>query len=414
MGKVDGGPILLKRIAAIGFIFVCATVAWMILAAGIWSRTNSSEDKLLPGVASTWGAPQEQVQPVAVADDPLAASGNPTSGGQPKSSLVRLDAERTRVNADLALEYRQKGLLWYSTYVVQFNGSYRFRNSSNQPQRITLNFLFPAQQALYDDLSITESGRALPFSAGSDGAAASVILQSGQTADFRVSYRSHGLDSWRYGFGKEVKQTRDFELALKTNFDLIDFPANTLSPTEKHSTGNGWELEWRYRNLISGFEIGMAMPERLQPGPLAGEISAFAPVSLLLFFFVLFTLTTLRGVDLHPMNYFFLAAAFFAFHLLLAYSVDHISIQLAFVLSSLVSVGLVVSYLRVVIGPRFAVLEAGMAQFVYLVLFSFSFFLKGFTGLAITVGCIVTLFVAMQITARVRWRDHFALQPARS
>jgi len=35
---------------------------------------------------------------------------------------------------------------------------------------------------------------------------------------------------------------------------------------------------------------------------------------------------------------------------------------------------------------------------IYLVPFSYAFFFKGFTGLAVTVGCIVTLFVAMQMT----------------
>jgi hypothetical protein len=42
------------------------------------------------------------------------------------------------------------------------------------------------------------------------------------------------------------------------------------------------------------------------------------------------------------MNYFFLAAAFFSFHLLLAYLVDHISIHMAFAVCSAVSVFLVV------------------------------------------------------------------------
>src|SRR5207249_9915006 len=97
-------------------------------------------------------------------------------------------------------------------------------------------------------------------------------------------------------------------------------------------------------NLISGFQIGITMPEKLQPGPLAGQISYFAPVSLLLFFFLMFIITTLRRIDLHPMNYFFLAAAFFSFHLLLAYLVDHISIHVAFLLCSVVSVFLLVSY----------------------------------------------------------------------
>jgi hypothetical protein len=224
----------------------------------------------------------------------------------------------------------------------------------------------------------------------------------------RVAYRSHGLESWRYRLGDDVSQARDFVLQVRTNFKGIDFPLNALSPTEKRETPDGWELVWQYRNLISGFQIGVTMPEKLQPGPLAGQISYFAPVSLLLFFFLMFIVTTLKSIDLHPMNYFFLAAAFFSFHLLLAYLVDHISIHLAFAIGSAVSIFLVVSYLRLVVGPRFAVVEAGGAQLVYLVLFSYAFFLHGFTGLAVTIGCIVTLFVVMQLTARIRWAERFS------
>ncbi len=148
----------------------------------------------------------------------------------------------------------------------------------------------------------------------------------------------------------------------------------------------------------------MAMPEKLQPGPLAGRISFFAPVSLLFFFFFMFVIAALRGIQLHPMHYFFLATSFFAFHLLLAYLADLISIHLAFAVSSAVSIFLVVSYLRIVVNPRFAWREAALAQVVYLVLFSYAFFFKGFTGLAITIGAIASLFVAMQATARTNWR----------
>jgi len=60
-----------------------------------------------------------------------------------------------------------------------------------------------------------------------------------------------------------------------------------------------------------------------------------------------------------------------------------------------------------VVGPRFAWLQAGGAQFIYLVMFSYASFVPGYTGLAITTGCIVTLFVVMQLTARVRWAERF-------
>jgi len=74
------------------------------------------------------------------------------------------------------------------------------------------------------------------------------------------------------------------------------------------------------------------------------------------------------------MNYFFLAAAFFAFHLLMAYLVDHISIHWAFMICSAVSVFLVVTYLRLVAGLRFCGIDRGGAQLVYLVLSPYAFF----------------------------------------
>ena len=58
-------------------------------------------------------------------------------------------------------------------------------------------------------------------------------------------------------------------------------------------------------------------------------------------------------------------------------------------------------------GIDFAV-EAGLAQLTYLVLFSYAFFFKGFSGLAVTIGSIITLFIVMQLTARIRWSEHFA------
>ena len=131
-------------------------------------------------------------------------------------------------------------------------------------------------------------------------------------------------------------------------------------------------------------------------------------MSLLFFFTVMVILGVLSGKSLHPMNYFFLAAAFFSFHLLLAYLVDHLQIHASFLISSAVSLFLVVTYLRRAAGLRSTVREAALAQLVYLVLFSYAFFFEGYTGLTVTIGAVLTLFVLMQITARVDWGEVFA------
>ena len=115
-------------------------------------------------------------------------------------------------------------------------------------------------------------------------------------------------------------------------------------------------------------------------------------------------LSQVRGHELHPMHYFLLSCAFFAFHLLFAYLVDRLSIGASFAIASAVSVFLVISYARLFVGWLFAVREIGIAQLLYLVLFSYTFFWDGFTGLAITIGAIATLFFVMQTTGRSAFR----------
>jgi inner membrane protein involved in colicin E2 resistance len=409
---------MVKRIVAIVFIFVCASVAWAILGGTIFSRTYDLNAVSENRVASTWGTPQNQAPPAASFQQVNTKKEESTENGKKivrnveEKVDVPLTLESSHIDVALDLEHRQKGLLWYSTYKVNFGGVYAFHNPSDKDQSVIFRLDFPASKAIYDDLIFTVDDQAVPVTNEKNTASGVAKVAAGKTATLKVGYHSQGLNEWRYSFGtSDVAQVHDFALNMKTNFSDIDFPDNTLSPSEKHETASGWDLSWSYKNLVSGYQIAMVMPEKLQPGPLAGKISFFAPVSLFFFFFLMFIITTMRGIELHPMNYFFLAAAFFSFHLLLAYLVDHVSIHTAFAVSSVVSVFLVVSYLRLVIGMQFASREAAIAQFVYLVMFSYAFFLKGFTGLAITIGSVVTLFVVMQVTGRIHWTDKFAVKP---
>jgi len=383
-----------RNVAAIIAIFVCTAVGWIMLGASVETRTKEAGSELAPRVSSMWGGPQKQTPPAAIV----------TVKTDDKGSLriYNLPVERSRIRVALDLEQRQKGLLWFPTYRVDFRGDYLVRNDSPGDE-IALKLVFPAASAIYDDLVLRVDGQNVPMTTSDNAVTAIVHRAPGSLMRVETGYHSQGQATWLYSFGESVAKVNDFALEMRTNFKAVDFPQGTLSPTEKKESGAGWQLAWKYTNIVTGYGIGMAMPEKLQPGPLAGRISYFAPVSLLFFFFVMFILSTLRRIPLHPMHYFFLATSFFAFHLLLAYLVDHISIHAAFAICSAVSIFLVVSYLRVVVNAKFAWREAALSQFVYLVLFSYAFFFKGFTGLAITIGAIVSLFIAMQATARVNW-----------
>ena len=395
----------MRNVLAIIGILLCTSLAWAILGTNIMARSYSADSGLGTQVAGIWGGPQEQTPPSAISTKIVPRVVEETVNGKTKKTTVNdtivkaLPLEQSRIKAALDLEQRQKGLLWFATYKVAWNGQYLFRNDTDVDD-ITLSLRFPAPGAIYDDLVFLVDGQPVTTTTRDGAVTVNVKRAPGSVIRLTVGYRSQGLNTWYYSLGENVTQVRDFVLEMSTDFRDVDFPQGSMSPTEKRRTDDGWMLTWRYRNLVTGSKIGMVLPEKLQPGPLAGRISYFAPVSLLFFFFLIYVITTLKGIQLNPVHYFFLATSFFAFHLLLAYLVDHISIHLAFAICSAVSIFLVVSYLRIVVGPRFAFVEAALAQLVYLVGFSYAFFFKGFTGLTVTIGAILSLFLVMQLTAR--------------
>jgi inner membrane protein involved in colicin E2 resistance len=236
-------------------------------------------------------------------------------------------------------------------------------------------------------------------------------VSAGDTLSFQVRYKSRGEGAWRYAPSTSAGTLRDFHLTMHTNFDEVDFPEGTMSPSTSTTDGNGRALSWHFDRIVTGYGIGMVMPTRIQPGELAASLAFSAPISLFFFFLIVAVLAKLRGLDIHPINYLFLGAAFFSFHLFFAYSVDRISPALAFGIASVISIGMVTAYLRLVVSDRFAFREAALAQLVYLVGFGLAHFLEGFTGLTLTLVSIATLFVVMMLTGRIKWSQTLAPNP---
>ena len=404
-----------RRIAAIVFIFICSSVAWVILGTVTSYRTYQQDEKLKQAVGELWGTAQKQEAAKIEYNEPVEKKDEVPPGSM-ETPHTRIDyythpylLDGSEINVALKLEHRKKGLLWYATYKVNFDGKYLIKNDFDVERDFVFTYSFPSKEGIYDNFSLLVDGQKINDIQPVDGKVVyQTRLRPQQESNIVVSYGSQGMDEWWYAFGKDVSQIRNFKLTATTDFKDIDFPENSISPTTKEKIGNGWKLDWQFASLISGIQIGIKMPQKLNPGPFASRVSFFAPVSLFLFIFLIFIITAVRKIDIHPMNYFFIAAAFFSFHLLLTYLADHIDIYPAFAISSVVSIVLVTTYMRLVVGPRFALMEIGLSQLIYLVFFSYTFFLEGYTGLTVTICCILTLFVVMQFTGRIDWNTIFS------
>ena len=385
----------LKRLIAIGGIIICTAVGWFILGSSVLVRSGVSLNRCGPEVTGGWGPVMTQPHPSIYYNSPGSANGR-----------HMIQPSQSNVSVSLRYEPKRKGLLWYRTFLVDFQGEYSLQNPTQITQTIYIRFEFPAANASYSDFSFVINGApSTENNKTAEGITEAVTLAPGQSAKFAVSYKSRGTERWGYSFG-DTTRIRNFRLAMTTDFSEFDFPAGTGSPTERARAAEGWKFVWSYPDVINAQAIAMGMPSVANPGPVASRMSFFAPVSLLFFFAVLILIGMVWEVKLHPMNYFFLAAGCFAFQLLFAYLVDLIPLFLAFAISAAVSLALVSGYLLAAAGRRFARIAA-LAQFAFIVLFSYSFFFEGLTGLTITIGAIVTLALLMIATARVNWADKF-------
>src|SRR5258708_12302151 len=125
---------MLRRILAITAIFFGVSLSWAILGSTIFARTYSAGNSLSGRVASTWGAPQEQAPPevqyVWMESQTVTAeeNGKKVTREERKERGQAVSLDSSRVEAQIHVDYPQKGLLWFTTYTLPFRGSHRERS----------------------------------------------------------------------------------------------------------------------------------------------------------------------------------------------------------------------------------------------------------------------------------------------
>jgi hypothetical protein len=388
---------LISSLAIIG----CTAVAWFILGAALSQRTHESSHSMRGEVSDVWGPAITQQHPSAWFETPNAPGGR---------AQVQPSTSRIKVNFDY--DPKRRGLIWHRTYDVSFTGDYTFTNPTKIPQTFYISFPLPPGTAGLHGFEFSlgkdkETSQALPGAAGVVTRA--IQLPASGSVTLETGYATRGTDTWKYEF-PDKRRISGFQLAMRTDFHEINFPVGTGSADHRKDDANGYDLTWNYPDVLTAQSIGMDMPKRLNSGPVAARIAFFAPVSLLFFVTVVLLIGGMKGIPLHPMHVFFISAGFFAFHLLFAYLVDHLSLAPSFTIAAITSALLVSGYLKAVGGNRlFAV--ALPAQIIYLIVFSASFFFDGYTGITLTVLAVITLALLMFLTARTDWKRFFAKNP---
>ncbi len=391
----------IKKIIAIGIIYIIGWAGWWVLGTITSIRSNDFSYRLGPQVEALWGTQLSQQAPTFSVKIP---------GTKRKRWLM---PSKNNIQIDITPDYRKKGLLWYSTYNCIFDSVYSIENTQQVTQKVYLHFNFPAKGATYDEFSMHLDDKLLVTPVDTKSGVDEIIeLKPGEKTDFKIHYKTRGIDSWKYLMAENTGRVQNFYLLAKTGFKNVDFTEDSLSPMSKTESDSGTEmlLTWEASDLITNGNIGIIVPEKINPGPLTTRITYFAPVCLFFFFILIATIGIMYKINIHPMHYLFITAGFFAFHLMLSYLAGHIWIHFAFIVSATISTLLVTFYLSAALGRNFPWKVAVAGQLFFLILFSYTFFIKGITGVIVATGSVVTLGILMKVTANVDWDTVFKSQ----
>jgi len=196
-----------KRFWGMLVIWFFTAAAWMVLSATVFIRSEASDSGLKARVGKLWGLPQTQLPPdlawhKKTMEEEETTQTDPATG---RTVTVRREVPKcatgsgkilsTRIDARLHLDQRKKGLIWYSTYAVDFKALYEIQNAKTEALEHTFTFRLPDPNGIYDAFIFTFNGSEVPAVMRDGAVCFSRVLDPLEWGLVEIGYRSFGQDS---------------------------------------------------------------------------------------------------------------------------------------------------------------------------------------------------------------------------
>ena len=369
------------------------TFAVWVIAGQVSSRTDFASTELAQDVESRWGAPVEQAAPSLRA----------VQSGTVFTDLASLSLARQSVEVQATMNYRKRGLAYFSGFDFTFDGTYVAENP--EPHDIDVAFVFPIEadksQVLLSELAFTVDGAPASMDLGAHGDRLvwTGRLPVGGKTQFHIRYRARGLESFVYRLDPAL-QARNVTLKIDvTGGENIDYPPFVLAASGR-TTGDGHAtLEWKYPSLESGVAMGVILPSVKKYDELMATMAFRAVVPGLVFLFGLSLLSMRHRRKLHVWETYVAAAAFGFTSVLLAYLGAFLHFLAAWGVT-MVGMGAAVVLYVWRIFPQERVHWLVGAWVATQVLPTLAVLLPGYTGLVYTLELLAGLLAVMTLVTR--------------
>jgi hypothetical protein len=378
----------------IWLVFFPLLIGWMLLADRLGNRTDKAMYYQYQSVKKIWGGTLAQPMP----------SVRYKLFGSDVSTLSKGEIHASDISVILKVDYRKKGLVYYTGYHAEFVGKYTIQNPENENIYLSFIFPYPTQhgegvlqnvQLLVngkEDIDDTEYPPNLALWTG--------LLGPSKTLKIDVLYDGRGLDLFEYGF-EPSKQINNFTMKVDVQgAKNLDYAESSMPPTEPlQETPQGKILVWKLDKALTQLNIGVVLPDKLNVEEQLFVMTYRAPVFFLMFLISLGAILRFAGERLNFIQIAVTSIAYFLFYPLFAYLLISLGLVLAFIIS-FVSIGLLIlNYIRLLHGIKIA-LAVLSAYIFYLGITSLAALLPTYTGLILIIEGVILMGIVMQVLSQ--------------
>lgn len=373
------------------FIFLPLLVGWVLLTLRIEQRTTFASYRQLQSVKRIWGGNLAQPAP----------SVRFKRFGSDVSELNRGKISASDLFLDLEVDYRKKGLVYYTGYNADFKGTYVVKNPENEKIYLSFIFPYPAKQGqgMLQDLKMSINGKEdiedteyQPNLALWTG-----MLDASESLEISVRYRARGLNQFLYGF-ERGEQVNQFKMSINViGATDLDYPEFAMPATEPPViTPEGKLLTWKTDRLMTQLNIGVILPDKINIRNQTVKMLMRAP-----FFFLLFLISAIAILKLseHPFHFLQIAiisVAYFLFYPLFSYISEYMNVIFSFLAAFSIIGLLIFNYSRILYNMTIAA-ALSVAYTFYLGITSVAALLPTYTGLILIIEGVVLLAIVMQV-----------------
>lgn len=365
----------------------------VIVGSQVEDRADFANTELARGVEDRWGEPVRQPAPSLRA----------VESGSVFTELKPMPFASQHVRVDAAMNYRKRGLRYFSGFDFSFRADYAYANATGHDEDVA--FIFPIEfnksQVLLSDVELAVNGKPALAELKVNGTCLlwTGRVPAGEPLAFTLAYKARGLGSFIYRLDPSLA-AKDIAVHLSvTGGDNFDFPEGTLSAQSITRTDDALVFDWRYSALESGVTLGLVLPSEKSYDTIIATMARRAWAPFLSFFGLFFVLSLGARRKLLFYEVGLLSATYAFFFVLVAYLSAFIHFYVAWPLGLAVMGGAVVLYLKKLFPEvRTALLVGGWLWSMGVP--TLAVVIPGYTGLIYTLELLAALIAALHLSLK--------------